>query len=491
MAVLEFHLHETGGSPVHASTCSRSFCSTKQKRPIDDGGACTPEAPTVLWIDDVIDDATVKLLGLDGLRIEGATTGSSGLARARSRRFDAYVIDLQLPDMYGLTVLDRLVAEGNRAPALVLTGCYTEYESEKLARQLGAAAFRCKPIAPGDLAATLKSMIETGAQPRLTGPSDLVPERVLAAVDPEPRFGIVAASAAMRSVIEWIEDIAPTTMSVLLTGETGTGKELVARALHERSVRRHRAFVAINCSAIPEGLLEAELFGHKRGAFTGAFQDKKGLLEQAAEGTVFLDEIGDMALPAQSRLLRFLEDGELRRVGDTRTKRIDVRVVAATNRSLVDECAQGRFRRDLYFRLAVARRHLPALRERPEDIDALVKYFLNSDERKNTVGKRVRGISPAGLALLRSHTWPGNVRELRNAIQYAAAVSDKDEIPDKAVVSALSCEPAVDQVSSGDTVAQRTLSALQKNHWNRTRTARFLGINRTTLWRRLRKLGAD
>ncbi|MBI2222872.1 MAG: sigma-54-dependent Fis family transcriptional regulator, partial [Acidobacteria bacterium] len=236
----------------------------------------------VLWIDDVVDNICVRLLDLEGFKTDCASTGSSGLARARSQRYDAYIIDLQLPDMYGLTVLERLVAEGSQAPALVLTGCYTEHESETLARQLGAADFRCKPIAAGDLALTLKFMT---AKPHLTAGSERR-ARAVPACTPEPRFAIVAVSAAMQSVLEWVDRVGPTTMPALITGETGTGKELVARALHEHSDRRAHTFLAINCSAFLEGLLETELFGHRRGAFTGAFQDKKGLLEEAANGTV-------------------------------------------------------------------------------------------------------------------------------------------------------------------------------------------------------------
>jgi len=278
-------------------------------------------------------------------------------------------------------------------------------------------------------------------------------------------------------------------MPVLLTGETGTGKELVARALHERSGRRHRAFVAINCSAIPEGLLETELFGHRRGAFTGAFRDKKGLFEEAADGTVFLDEIGDMALAVQSRLLRFLEDGELRRVGDTRSKHIDVRIIGATNRSLVEECARGRFRQDLYFRLAVARRHLPSLRERPEDIDVLVRCFLG--HAAAAAGKRAFDITAGALTLLRTYRWPGNVRELRNTIEYAVTATAGDQIVEQTIAAGLSYASESAPGTGSDVEAQRTVAALQENRWNRTRTARLLGINRTTLWRRLRKYGIE
>lgn len=424
-----------GENTAHVSDEAR-LSRADQGASIRDGETPTPR---VLWIDDNADWTYVRLLEFQGVKADCALTGGDGLTRARSQAYDAYVIDLQLPDMYGLTVLERLRADGTEVPALVLTGCYTEFESEKLARRLGAADFCCKPVFADELARRLKSVLAR----RAIAPAerDRDEGRAAAAASPEQRFGIVAASAAMREVLDWIDRIGPATMPVLISGDTGTGKELVARALHERSTRRLQAFVPIHCGAFPEGLLESELFGHRRGAFTGAVQDKTGLLEQAAKGTVFLDEIGDMALSAQSRLLRFLEDGELRRVGDSRSRRIDVRVISATNRSLVEECARGHFRSDLYFRLAGAKRHLLPLRERPEDINALAWYFL--EQAATTAGKPVVAFDPDALELLETYGWPGNVRELRHAIHYAVAVTDGHEVSTQALKDGLASAPEV------------------------------------------------
>jgi transcriptional regulator with PAS, ATPase and Fis domain len=297
-------------------------------------------------------------------------------------------------------------------------------------------------------------------------------------------------------VIDWIRQLAPKAMSVLLSGETGTGKELVARALHDESPRRKARFVPVNCAAIPEALVESELFGHREGAFTGATAAKPGLFEAADGGTLFLDEIGELPMPMQARFLRCLENGEVRRIGETSTRHVDVRVIAATNRDLRDETSKGRFRLDLYYRVCGAHLHLPPLRERPEDIEALVRYWLPGASA--WASAPVLGISPAALTTLQGHQWPGNVRELRHVFERAMfatsgpmlTVSDLRE-PLEAVAwgvraSHRELEPPRVPLSAGD---QQLLAVLESHRWNRSEAARTLGMNRSTVWRTLRRLG--
>jgi DNA-binding NtrC family response regulator len=461
-------------------------------------------------IDDDPNDALVRLLALYGIHVEWAITGQAGLEMARMQRYDAIVVDLCLPDLYGLSVIERIIARGYEGPVMALTGLYTEPESEVLARQRGAADFRFKPMSSEDLVQALQRVMQAWQARQGENPSTepdgrtsqenlpLQPvgrtSRQNLPAEPRPaesRFGIVATSPVMRAVLEWIDRVGPTNMPVLLTGETGTGKELMARALHAKSARASGPFVAVNCGAIPEGLWESEFFGHRRGAFTNAIRDTKGLIEQAASGTLFLDEVGELPIPAQVKLLRFLDDGEVRRVGDDRTRHVDVRVIAATNRSLPEDVRQRRFREDLYYRLAAAVRHLPALRERSEDVEALAAYWLPAIGK--SVGRLNVHLTAAALRVLRRHSWPGNVRELRHVLESALCLAVTDQVTEQNVLavltsksSSVSTRPL--QLDESDE-ANRTLTVLEQNRWNRTQAARRLAIDRKTLWRRLRRLG--
>jgi DNA-binding NtrC family response regulator len=440
----------------------------------------------ILWIDDEVDvaDPLLRLLALHGFRVEVARSAAEGLASAGETAYEAVILDLHLPDMFGLTVLQRLRASGIAAPVLVVTGHYLEAEMEANAMQAGAAAFRYKPFLDAeDLAAVLRSIIEGSA------PSAEDGEPVQASA--VPLFGIVAVSPAMRRIVEWIGRVGPTNASALLTGETGTGKELVARALHQTSSRRTAPFVAVNCGAIPESLVETELFGHRKGAFTGAVSDKEGVFEAAHRGTLFLDEIGDLPLPMQASLLRSLDDGEVRRVGDTKTRRVDVRVIAATNRSLRQDIAESRFRGDLYYRIAMAHAELPPLRERLEDIDALIRHWLPGVSQR--WHRQMAGVTPGALDLLRAYPWPGNVRELHNVLQRSVCVASGKLLSERDVSDALydavdgAFAKPVDSRIPKD--VRRILAALDEHHWNHSKAARSLGINRSTLWRRLTRYG--
>ncbi|HET8648304.1 MAG TPA: sigma 54-interacting transcriptional regulator, partial [Vicinamibacteria bacterium] len=309
---------------------------------------------------------------------------------------------------------------------------------------------------------------------------------------------IIGRSPRMRELFQVIETVAETDATVLVMGESGTGKEMVARAIHERSARREKPFVTLNCAALNDNLLESELFGHVRGAFTGAVNDKQGRFEMAAGGTILLDEIGDTTPALQAKLLRVLQEKTFERVGDTRTRRVDVRVIAATNRDLKALVDGGRFREDLYYRLAVVPVPLPALRDRREDVPLLVQHFIDTYRPRYFKGREqaFEGISNRALALLMSYDWPGNVRELEHAIEYAMISTTSNRIERAFLPLALRrLQPPEEPPLPGDAPtaapadgeAAALRRALEAHRWSVARTAAALGISRTTLWRRMRR----
>jgi transcriptional regulator with PAS, ATPase and Fis domain len=290
-------------------------------------------------------------------------------------------------------------------------------------------------------------------------------------------------------VLRTVSQFAQTDSTVLITGESGTGKELIARALFHQSSRRGGKFVPINCGAMAESLMESELFGHRKGSFTGAVSDKKGLLEEAHKGVLFLDEIGEMPLSMQVKLLRFLQGGEVRRIGDTQERRVDVRLILATHRSLEAEVAQGRFRNDFYYRINVVGIEIPPLRDRPEDIRALADHLVRRFAAR--LRRPVHGFTPGALNLLAEYSWPGNVRELENAIERAVNLASGDVITEADLPAAVTFAPEAAVTATTKTHGLdrvELLEALNDCHWNHGRAAERLGISRTTLWRRLREL---
>jgi len=328
-----------------------------------------------------------------------------------------------------------------------------------------------------------------------------VPERT-----PDPARsmgGLLGESEALRRVLHHVDLVADTDATVLVTGESGTGKELVARAIHERSHRRQHPLVKVNCASIPETLFESELFGHAKGAFTGALQDRPGRFEAAQGGTVMLDEIGEVPLAMQPKLLHVLQEKEVERVGETRARKVDVRIVAATNRDLAAEVEAGRFRRDLYFRLKVIPIEIPPLRARPEDVAPLAEAFV---QRFNAeFHKSLQGLDPAALGLMRSYAWPGNVRELRNAIERAVLLSDRPWIAPADLPSELRASEARAETPSGEAAfrlpdqglsmdeLERELlrQALERTRGNRTQAARLLGMNRDRIRYRIQKFNLE
>ncbi|HET9368710.1 MAG TPA: sigma-54 dependent transcriptional regulator, partial [Vicinamibacterales bacterium] len=414
-----------------------------------------------------------------------SVSSSLDAARAHLARHPVNVIllDLKLPDGEGLSLVDAL--DPVNAPAVVLITGEASLESAVNALRRGVTDYLTKPVDTTRLRSIL------GQHARSSGLASEIRKMTVEA-DATNRFGhIIGVSPAMKEIFRLVSRIAPSSASVLLSGESGTGKEVVARTLHDYSRRRGGPFVAVNCGAIPPTLMESELFGHERGAFTGAERRHRGMFERAHQGTLFLDEITEMPLDLQVKFLRVLESGLVRRLGSEDNDTVDVRVFAATNRNADDAVEKGKLRHDLYYRLKVFHITLPPLRERPEDIEPLVQHFMGQFAEREGESK---SISPAAVAALARHAWPGNVRELRNVVYSGFVLADKQITPD---VLPLDVRTGVPQPADGDTVvvqvgtpladAERriVLATLASLGGNKTRTAETLGISLKTLYARL------
>jgi DNA-binding NtrC family response regulator len=356
-----------------------------------------------------------QALQLAGYRTELAGTGKLGLEVALARPVDAVLLDVQLPDMDGLAVLEQLLKVRPGLPVLMMSGHGT-IETAVKATRLGARDFLEKPIGRDRLLVALRNALAL---------KDAV-EELESLREESGRYEMVGQGPAMQRLYHLVQRAAPSEGRVLITGENGTGKELVARALHKNSRRASGPFVRVNCAAVPHELIESELFGHEKGAFTGALALRRGKFELASGGTLFLDEVGDMPPTMQAKLLRVLQESELERVGGTETLKVDVRVVAATNRDLEAEVAEGRFREDLYYRLAVVQIRTPPLREHREDLPDLIAAFLDEACRRN--GRRPLRLTPESVAVLSGHDYPGNVRELRNLVERLAILCEGPEV---------------------------------------------------------------
>jgi two-component system response regulator PilR (NtrC family) len=359
------------------------------------------------------------VLRRDGYDVAVAENGRHALAMLQREPFDLLLSDIRMPDISGVEVL-RAAKDLNPDIVAFMMTAFASTETAVEAMRLGAVDYFTKPFSMDELRLKVRAQFETHRLKQ----ENLLLKRALNAR--HELSGIIGRSAAMAKVFATIEMVAPTNSTVLIGGESGTGKELVARAIHHASLRRDRPFVAVNCGALPETLLESELFGHVRGAFTGADSNKKGLMEAAEGGTLFLDEIGEMSPAVQVKLLRVLQDRRFRRLGGTDEVQADVRVIAATNRELPALVADGRFREDLYYRINVLSVQLPPLRDRVEDIALLAEHFVEHFSAQ--MGKRVKTISADAMRLLESHQWRGNVRELQNAIERAVALEQTETV---------------------------------------------------------------
>ena len=445
-------------------------------------------AETILVVDDdsLIRKSITMRLQHDGYQTLEAGTGKAAVESARSS-VDLAILDYRLPDMDGLEVLNQLRQADPDLLVIFLTA-FSNVETAVAAMKLGAFHFAKKPFDLDALAAMVEQALETTRLRREV--------RQLRATQSEPYSlsRIVGESTTMREFKGLVARVAGSPAStVLLTGESGTGKDLTAKVIHYTSARASKPFVNITCSALPETLLESELFGHERGAFTDARQQKKGLFEQGEGGTIFLDEIGEMTPPLQAKLLRFLEDKMIRRIGGTSDIRVDVRVIAATNRNLEDEVRKGGFREDLFYRLNVLPLKLPPLRQHADDVPALVGFYIDAFNRE--FKKNVRHVSPAAMQMLHTYGWPGNVRELRNVVERAMLLTDSDTLePVDFPLMAHRAGPDEHQFelpASGlnldDVERSLVVQALRRTGWNQTRAAKLLGVNRDQIHYRIEK----
>jgi DNA-binding NtrC family response regulator len=425
----------------------------------------------------------------EGYAVEVARSGRAGIERVKQGGVDLVVSDVKMPDLDGLDLL-REVREVSPTPYVITITAFGSIDTAIRAVKLGAYDYITKPFEIEQLVLVVdKALSERDLRSEV--------ERLREEVAQTYGFGnMIGRSEAMREVFELVRRMAGSGAGVLITGESGTGKELVAKAIHYASPRKNRPFLAVNCAAIPETLLESDLFGYKRGAFTDARADRQGLFVEADGGTIFLDEIGELPLTLQPKLLRALQEREVRPLGAARSERVDVRVIAATNRDLEARLRAGRFREDLYYRLNVLSVHLPPLRDRTDDILPLAEHFLaRSAER---AGKRLRGFKEAAKNLLLAYAWPGNVRELENVVERAVALAEGD------IVGAEDLPPSMRDRKNQDQLATAlaqglTLDQLEREYiqrvleaegGNKTRAAQRLGLDRKTLYRKLEEYAA-
>jgi len=437
---------------------------------------------TVLVVDDeaAIRDSLRMILEYEGYGVEEAVNGSQALARVADRPPDAVVLDIKMPEMDGLEVLTAFNERGYAMPVLVISG-HADVATAVEATRRGAFDFFEKPLQRDRVLLSLRNAIQAHR---------LEAENRTLRSEPDELIG---SSAPMRRLRETVEKAAPTPATVLITGESGTGKELVARAIHQGSPRAGKPLVQVNCAAIPDELIESELFGHEKGSFTGAVRKQTGKFVAAHGGTIFLDEVGDMSSRTQAKVLRVLQNGEVEPVGADKTVRVDVRVIAATNRDLEEEIAGGRFREDLYYRLNVIPVRTPPLRERLEDVPVLVDYFVRRYSRQNNY--RPKELQPEALSYLQALPWRGNVRELKNLVERLLILAPGDEITQDDVLTVTGgTRPDVEGAVFAATTlrefretAERMfiLRKLEENDWNVTQTAQSIDTPRSNLYKKL------
>ncbi len=451
----------------------------------------SPEPRRVLLIDD--EEAMGRMLRAvltdRGYQVVGHTKPAEAVEAFAVGGFDIVITDVKMPVMDGLEVLERVHAIDAGVPVIMISGHATVEMSIQALRR-GAYDMLVKPFEPEELLSRVRNALRQ---------SDLVAENRTLKNELESRFGtLVGSSPKLLAVLETARKVALRDLPVLITGDSGTGKELLARALHQHSNRRDRRFVAINCGALPESLLESELFGHRKGAFTGADREHTGLIEAADQGTLFLDEIGTLPLAVQSTLLRFLQEQEFYRVGDTSPRRVNVRVISATNLDLQAAIRDGALREDLYYRLNVVRLHLPTLRERRDDIPLLVAHFVG--EQNLRFGTHSRGFTPEAMSVLCSLDWPGNVRQLGNVVQAGMAISGDDPIDvdilaqvigaTGAVAPRAEAPPPVDYEEALARFETEYLARLlDQAGGNIDVVAERAGMNAATIYRKIKKYG--
>ena len=445
------------------------------------------EQPKILIVDDeqIVRESLTNWLKEENYQVEAAENGLLALEKIRQVPFQVVLLDLKMPGMDGIQVLTELKKEFPDIEVIIMTA-YGSVNTAVEAIKAGAYDYIVKPFDPEEVALLIKKILEH---------KNLILENILLRQQLEERYefeDLIGKGPAMQQIFELIRNVAPTQATVLITGESGTGKELVAKAIHAISPRRFEPFIALSCGALPDTLLESELFGYEKGAFTGAAHTKKGRFEMADGGTLFLDEVGEISLKTQIDLLRVLQEKAFRRLGGTELIKVDVRIISATNRDLAQAITQGIFRPDLFYRLNVVGLHLPPLRERREDIPLLAKHFLRRYAIE--INKKIERLAPSALELLMEYNWPGNVRELENAIERAVVISPGHELAAKDFTflqpgSGLSNEPSARNLQELE--KQHIHRILEENHWNISKTAVDLGIDRVTLYNKIKKYGFE
>jgi len=453
------------------------------------------DLPRILVVDDDPGHLTTlkTIIKSWGYAVEGVDDGSAAVARVRETPYDVILMDVRMAQMSGLEALRRIKDYNPAIPVLIMTA-YSSVASAVEALKAGAYDYLTKPL---DFEVLKLGIERARDHSGLKSENQALKAELRAAFDLQ---NIIGKSRAMVALIDMIAMVAPSEATVLIAGESGTGKELIARCLHANSPRRDKPFVVVNCAAITETLLESELFGHEKGAFTGAERRREGRFMQAHQGTIFLDEVGEMPAAMQAKLLRVIQEREIQRVGGTEVLEVDVRILAATHRDLAAEVAAGRFREDLFYRLNVVALKVPPLRERQDDIPLLAGHFLTRYAERNR--KTVRGFTPRCLDLLLRHDWPGNVRELENAVERAVILMAGDYVSEKdlplSIAGAGEALPAPGEPAAPggprtleDIEREAILATLQLTEGNKSKAAEMLGITRKTLYKKLKTYGEE
>ncbi|HXZ82075.1 MAG TPA: sigma-54 dependent transcriptional regulator [Terriglobales bacterium] len=437
----------------------------------------------ILIVDDELSvrDSLNKWFREEGYEVGTAENASEALSRMAEQSWDVSLVDIKMRGTDGIELQRRMHEIDPELICIIMTG-YASVETAVAALKNGAYDYVTKPLDPDEIAHTVaKALSHRRTQEENVRLREVVAETAIPS-------DLVGQSAAMKRVFEAIETVAPTDVTVLINGESGTGKELVARAIHAASPRRFHPLVVLHCGALTETLLESELFGHEKGAFTGAQYRKKGKFEIAEGGTIFLDEIGDISLKTQTDLLRVLQEREIVRVGGNQPIHVDFRCVAATNKKLEDLIDEGKFRPDLFYRLNVFRIELPPLRDRKEDIPLLVNHFTKKFSLQ--MNKRINRVAPPAMDLLQQYEWPGNVRELENAVERAMVVAQEPELREQDFILHSKTAPEPPEAKTLEAMERiHILRVLEECGWNQTRTAEVLNIDRVTLHNKLKKYG--
>ncbi|MDO9288648.1 MAG: sigma-54 dependent transcriptional regulator [Thermodesulfovibrionales bacterium] len=450
--------------------------------------------PNILIVDDERDicKALEFLLKREDYAVSAVHSGEDAIKKIKEESFDVVITDLKMGRVDGMTVLEK-AKEMSPDTAVIIMTAFASIESAVEAMKRGAVDYIVKPFLNEEIRLTIRKILE---QKKLLIENIALKHQISQRI--EACMDFVANSESMLKITETIEKIVPTKSNIIILGESGTGKGLIAELIHCNSPRRDRPFISINCSAIPEGLLESELFGYKKGAFTGAVSDKLGLIPLAHQGTLFLDEIGDMPPNLQAKLLKVLETGEVYPLGDTKPRIVDVRIISATNVDIENRLKNGRFREDLYWRLNVIEIKIPPLRERKDDIEMLAAHFMNTYTEEHK--KDIKGIDKQALSLLIEYPWPGNVRELRNVIERAVVLTEGNyitpkDLPDKVKNTGLEKEPSGPSSSLktylGDYEKNLLVKIYNAHNKDKEETAGALGIDLATLYRKFKKYGIE